>query len=787
MTETKKSLAFETNQYFAALHETALLLMKRLDLDELLKIIVVRAGELLGTNHGYIYMTDPAKERLTRKVSIGLLREKADPTRLWEEGLAGKVWARGETMWVEDYSHWGGRINHPHWDRVKSAIAVPLTVNNTVIGVLGLDYFDEPHHFSPQEPLLLSQFAQLASLAIANAQLYEAAQAEIAIRKQVETALLEKEQQLRNITDNIYDIVLKIDTSLFIEYISPTVQNILGYSPDEVIGEPVMEFIHPADVAQAEQSLQKLFTSGAVTNIEFRAINACGCEVWLEANGKTVPDAQKNISGAIIAARDITARKRAEERLRLSEEKFSKSFQFSAEALMITKLADGTIIDVNGAFERITGFHRSEILGRTTNELQLWPESAQRSALVQHLLTRGAVSNRELQFRIKSGELRTGLIAADIVQLNGEAYIVGVFHDMTERKEIEERLSYLSSHDYLTGLFNRAYFDERMRYLDKVNSVSCGIIVCDTDGLKLINDTLGHDKGDTLLILTAEALKYAASDKHTVARIGGDEFAILLPHATTSEVIAVCQKIKTYVDAYNQSTTGIHLSLSLGYAASGAVSANIYNLFKEADNNMYREKLHRSTSARSAIVQTVMKLLEARDFITEGHADRLQDLACDLGAALGLSERSLSDLRLLAQFHDIGKVGIPDHILFKPGRLTAEEAAVMRRHCEIGYQIAQSSPDLIAIAEGILKHHEWWNGLGYPIGLSGKNIPLECRILAIVDAYDAMTNDRPYRKAMPHFAAIAELKRCAGKQFDPDLVNKFIELRENRPVPFRQA
>jgi len=169
-----------------------------------------------------------------------------------------------------------------------------------------------------------------------------------------------------------------------------------------------------------------------------------------------------------------------------------------------------------------------------------------------------------------------------------------------------------------------------------------------------------------------------------------------------------------------------------------------------------------------------MKMLEARDFITEGHADRVEELSADLGRTLGLTEKKISDLRLLAKFHDIGKVGIPDQILFKPGALTTEERKEMNRHSEIGYRIAKSSADLLPIADWILKHHERWNGQGYPLGLSGETIPLECRILAIVDSYDAMTNHRPYRKAMSQTAAIAELRHCAGKQFDPQLVEKFI-------------
>lgn len=212
----------------------------------------------------------------------------------------------------------------------------------------------------------------------------------------------------------------------------------------------------------------------------------------------------------------------------------------------------------------------------------------------------------------------------------------------------------------------------------------------------------------------------------------------------------------------------------MGFAVSD--TADIKSMFKDADDNMYREKLHSSQSTRSATVQVLMKALAARDFITEGHADRLQVLVAGLAEVAGLPEQRITALRILAQFHDIGKVGTPDRILFKKGRLTSSEIMEMRRHSEIGYRIALSSPDLVPIADWILKHHEWWNGEGYPQGLAGGDIPLECRILAIADAYDAMTSDRPYRKAMSKEDALNEIWRCSGTQFDPVLVEKFLVL-----------
>lgn len=343
------------------------------------------------------------------------------------------------------------------------------------------------------------------------------------------------------------------------------------------------------------------------------------------------------------------------------------------------------------------------------------------------------------------------------------------------RNRTEERLEYLNFHDNLTGLYNRAFFEEQIQRFSAPRYSPVTIIVYDVDGLKFINDTLGHDIGDSLLVAVASVIKNSYRDGDVVSRTGGDEFAILIPNSNDVVVKNTCNKIRDAISSYNEENSKLPLSISVGSATSQE-GLSVSDLFKEADNNMYREKLHRSQSARSAIVQTLKKALGARDFITEGHANRMQDLVSDLAKSISLPERKFADLRLLAQFHDIGKVGIPDNILFKPGPLSNEEYTEMKRHCEIGYIIAMSPPDLGPIAEYILKHHEWWNGTGYPLGLKGEEIPLECRILAVADAYDAMTSDRPYRKALSCEDALKELQRCAGVQFDPSLVNDFVAM-----------
>ncbi|OEF95623.1 bifunctional diguanylate cyclase/phosphohydrolase [Desulfuribacillus alkaliarsenatis] len=353
--------------------------------------------------------------------------------------------------------------------------------------------------------------------------------------------------------------------------------------------------------------------------------------------------------------------------------------------------------------------------------------------------------------------------------------IMFVGRDITGRKNLENELRYLSHHDPLTGLNNRIHLEKQMHILESIAAYPVGIVVCDIDGLKMINDSLGHEAGDMLLQQVGKLLKASLPTCATVARVGGDEFAILMHKisldAFKHSIESICDAMETYNDEHDK----LPISLSIGYHYSSGEDT-IIETYRKADNHMYREKLHKAQSTRSGIVQMLIKALEVRDFETEKHMERMEELAVLMGKKLQLPESKITDLRLFARFHDIGKVGIPDEILFKPGPLTGKELEVMKTHSEIGQKIARSASELQHIAGLILQHHEWWNGEGYPLGNKYEQIPLECRILAIADAYDAMTSNRPYRKAMSKEIALEEINKQKGIQFDPKLVELFLSL-----------
>ncbi|WP_378955603.1 HD domain-containing phosphohydrolase [Pelosinus sp. sgz500959] len=351
---------------------------------------------------------------------------------------------------------------------------------------------------------------------------------------------------------------------------------------------------------------------------------------------------------------------------------------------------------------------------------------------------------------------------------------------LQESEKARNHLEYLSYHDALTGLYNRTFFEMELVRLETGKKLGLAVYVIDIDGLKFINDTIGHSQGDLMIIRAAQILRSSFPESTAIFRTGGDEYIALLEDVSAEQLEMyyqnVCNNMQKDNDVSNPSL--VTLQMSIGYAYSKEIVQSIEELILEAENKMYREKTFHHTTNNRSMIQSVKEMLAIREKSTGSHGERLQKLIVALAKAAGVGESSMMDLRLLAKFHNIGKIGISNEVIKKPGLLTKIEIEEIQRHCEIGYRIARATSDLLPIAEWILRHHEWWNGKGYPLKLRGTDIPFECRILAIVDSYDAMTSNRPYRKAMNHDAAIEELQRYAGIQFDPELVKIFIGINQ---------
>jgi diguanylate cyclase (GGDEF)-like protein len=299
------------------------------------------------------------------------------------------------------------------------------------------------------------------------------------------------------------------------------------------------------------------------------------------------------------------------------------------------------------------------------------------------------------------------------------------------------------------------------------------LVVADINGLKLTNDAFGHYAGDDLLRKFTFILNQALRAEDIAARIGGDEFVLLLPQTESAEAERIVSRIKAGISRLKSENAV--LSVSFGWATKKAVEDDFDLLFVQAEDNMYHTKLVESTDMKNETIRLAMRKLYQKNPLEQRHSKRVGKLCREIGAAIGLMEGELLELELLGRMHDIGKIGVQEEILNKMTLLNETEWLEIKRHPEIGYQILRSADEYVQIAEAVLSHHERVDGSGYPRGLKKEDIPLQARILAVAEAYDTMIYGDLYKNPIGEAAARKELTTHAGTQFDDEIVAVFLE------------
>ena len=424
-----------------------------------------------------------------------------------------------------------------------------------------------------------------------------------------------------------------------------------------------------------------------------------------------------------------------------------------------------TLIDINNRAVKIFGKPEKELTGKNFYSLL-----SELTGIKNILGINGEIDITENKVK-STFEITTSEIHDFYRKIVGKSI---TFHDVSERKKYEDNMEYLSFHDQLTGLYNRRFLEEEIKRLNVKRQLPLSIIMGDLNSLKLTNDAFGHSTGDKILKGTAELLKKICRVDDILARWGGDEFVVFLPKTSIAFAEEIAQRIKK--GCVNLTIQKMPISIAIGIATKTDESEDIEKILVDSESNMYKNKLVEKESSSSSIIFALEQVLYEKSNETKEHTDRIHKLAVKLGKAVNLNSSQLDELTILADLHDIGKVAIPESIILKNGKLTEKEWEVIKRHPEIGFNIAQSSAQIAHIAKSILYCHENWDGSGYPIGLKGEAIPVTSRIILIVDAYDVMTSGRIYKKPMSKDSTVEELKRCSGTQFDPLLVGKFIEI-----------
>ncbi len=461
----------------------------------------------------------------------------------------------------------------------------------------------------------------------------------------------------------------------------------------------------------------------------------------------------------------------------LEKKKYQTLFDNSHDAVAECD-EKGIILNVNDRFELLFEYKREEIIGKHIDDVVLSEERKEegleitRKVLEKNIFALEGIrttKNKKMIYTIIKGVP----IVIDDKPVGGFA----IYTDITKNKENEMKLRIMAQKDSLTDLYNLNQFEDYINSQELENKLPIGLIVSDINGLKFVNDSFGHDVGDKLLKSYAQVLLNSVRKDDLVFRTGGDEFLILIYNTNINLVEEVVKRIEINIEKYNEQSEDktILVNSSIGHSIVYEKSL-IKKELKKADDMMYRNKLLNKNSNKSTILKVLLSALSEKDYITMGHTDRVLKICKKIATKMNLDNDKKDNLFLLSEVHDIGKIAIPDSILRKPGRLNDEEWEIMKTHCEKGYRIAINSEELSSIAELVLKHHERWDGKGYPLGLKGDEIPIECRILSIADSFDAMISYRPYNVVKTKEKALEEIIACSSKQFDPEVVNAFNEI-----------
>ena len=473
----------------------------------------------------------------------------------------------------------------------------------------------------------------------------------------------------------------------------------------------------------------------------------------------------------------LMLRKEIEDSVYIKKEIFRTTLLSIADGVLSVD-NEQNIVLMNEAAEKLSGISYREAQGKPVSEvLNFMHEGASIpcSTTVERVIKTGITE------KISDDVLlvhRDGLqipvqysISAVRNKKNNTKGAVVIIRDVTSERNIQKQAEYLSFHDHLTDLYNRRFFEEELLRLDTLRNLPLSVIMIDVNGLKLTNDAFGHETGDRLLKKVAGIMKKECRNDDIVARLGGDEFSVILPKTDAVQAKLIMDRITGSADKENLKS--IVISVAAGYATKTSPDQNIDEIIKIAENNMYSDKINTGKRMRRKTFELITVNLFEKYSYEQDQSERMKKLAARIGSAMGLSKDQISTLETISYYHDIGKIIIPPRLLTRPSDLSLEEYDLVQRHVEAGYQIMKSQEEYSSIAIYVLSHHERWDGNGYPRKQKGHEIPLLSRILAVLDAYTAMTGNLPYKKSLSTDSAIMELKKNAGLQFDPEVVDIF--------------
>ena len=440
----------------------------------------------------------------------------------------------------------------------------------------------------------------------------------------------------------------------------------------------------------------------------------------------------------------------------------------------------GNVLLMNTLAEKMTGWSSEEAAGKSIETVFPVriddPDSGRENSVLKVLVTgeRSEMKKPGILISKDGRELPIEDSAAPVKDVHGDTTgVVIVFRDCTENRERQRKIEFLSYHDQLTGVFNRRFFDEELKRLDVPRNLPLSLVMIDVNGLKLFNDAFGHKAGDMLLKRVAEVLQREMRGDDIIARIGGDEFIILLPCTGYEFVWPMMERI---VDSMsNEYVEDLPVSISWGCGTKISEGESAEKIFEIAEDQMYRNKISHKSSYHHRSIEMILETLYSKAPVEREHSPSVSILSELIGAEMHLDKSEISELRTAGAIHDIGKIAVSNAVLEKKGKLSSSDWIELKKHPEVGYNILSAVNEYSNLAQIVLAHHEWYDGNGYPKGLKGDEIPLQSRIIAVAEAYDSMVSGMMFSAPKTLQQAVEELQNNAGTQFDPAVVSVFVD------------
>ncbi len=625
---------------------------------------------------------------------------------------------------------------------------------------------------------------------------------DITAQRETRRQLAESEQRYRSLFEQNADAVFTLNTEGRFTEANAACEALTGYTPAEMQGASYLDMV-VLECREATQVFYHHVLTGQAGREEITLLHKNGRRVQADIS-KTPIFIDGKVVGVHGIAKDITEQRAAEQALRDSESLMRTIAEASPVAMTITRWKDSQILYANQHVSGLFGLDAAETLtDRQTRDLYVRPED--RLRLLRGLSKTGLIQNQ--QFELRGPEGRTFWVHGSFQRMiyRGEDAIFSVYHDVSEgRRQLDEARKQ-AERDPLTGLLNHRAFHARLEDAarqvevdaksDAESGTTLAVAVLDLDNFKFFNDAYGHAVGDDVLRQVANALRRVCRADDVLARFGGDEFAVLMLRArpgATSEALAF--RLETDLAALGVahrpvgSEGVIPISVSAGVALFPDEALTRLAVVQLADDRLMRAKTGAEREGASPALRRALResisgfpMLDAlvaavnnKDRYTRRHSEDVLHYSLAIAQRLGLDAQAQYNIEVAALLHDVGKIGIPDHILRKPGPLTEDEFESVKQHPRMGVLIVAAVPGLEATLDAVHYHHERWDGGGYPEALPGEAIPLTARIMAVADAYSAMTTDRPYRKGMDPAQARQILQDGAGSQWDPACVAAFL-------------